>query len=177
MLFRSDKHVVALKKITGKGSKAMTEADHRERDRLEWLGGLYWSEDLQAIALPSDNIERCLFDGAKKSKKGKDFQAAILVTETEVVIDHRMKGETPEAMRANPAYTLRTGIKVKSTQGRIMRIRPMIPTGWSLKFTAEYDPHILSESAIIQAANDAGSLIGLGDWRPKFGRFAVEVLR
>ena len=58
-----------------------------------------------------------------------------------------------------------------------MRIRPMIPTGWSLKFTAEYDPHILSESAIIQAANDAGSLIGLGDWRPKFGRFAVEVLR
>jgi len=171
----TNQHTLAIKKICAKGSKKMTEADYRDRDKAEWLGGLYWSEDLDGIAIPSDNIERCLQEGAKKSRLGKDFAAAVLVEETEVSVDHRMKGETREAMLSNPAYTLRKGVKVQLS--RIIRIRPMIPTGWSVKFTVEYDDSIVNESSIVQAARDAGSLIGLGDWRPKFGRFSVEVIR
>jgi hypothetical protein len=29
---------------------------------------------------------------------------------------------------------------------------------------------------LVKAMTDAGSLVGLGDWRPKFGRFLVEEL-
>jgi copper chaperone CopZ len=168
-------HTLAIKKICAKGSRKMTEADYRDRDKAEWLGGLYWSEELGGIAIPSDNIERCLQEGAKKSRLGKDFAAAVLVEESEVEIDHRMSGESREEMFSNPAYTLRKGVKVQLS--RIIRIRPMIPTGWSMRFTVEYDDGIVNESAIIQAAKDAGSLVGLGDWRPKFGRFSVEVVR
>jgi len=50
----------------------------------------------------------------------------------------------------------------------------MVPTGWSLTFTLEFDDSILNEKALVKAMVDAGALIGLGDWRPKFGRFSVE---
>jgi hypothetical protein len=29
---------------------------------------------------------------------------------------------------------------------------------------------------VIDSTREAGAIIGLGDWRPKFGRFTVEVV-
>lgn len=168
--------VVAMKRITSKGSKKMTEADYQERDRLEWMGGLYWSEQVGAF-IPSDNIERCVQEGAKKSRLGKDAQAAVFVTEPEVAIEHEaIKGKTKEALFADKAqrFTLRKGVKVQLS--RIIRIRPMVPTGWTATFTLEFDETIINERNLLQAVTDAGALVGLGDWRPKFGRFTVEVL-
>jgi len=165
---------IAIKKITAKGSKKMTTSDYAERDRLEWEAGLYWSTDEGGIAIPSDNIERCLQEGAKKSRLGKDFAAAVFVSEPEVALVHRMAGKPKEEIFANPAYTLRKGVKVQLS--RIIRIRPMIPTGWSLAFTVEFDETIVNRQAVIDAAKEAGSIIGLGDWRPKFGRFTAEVV-
>jgi len=39
----------------------------------------------------------------------------------------------------------------------------------------EYDEQILNEADLLQACIDAGARILPGDWRPKFGRFTVEV--
>jgi hypothetical protein len=50
----------------------------------------------------------------------------------------------------------------------------MIPTGWSLSFDIEFDDSIVNPKNLLKAMSDAGSLVGLGDWRPKFGRFLVE---
>lgn len=167
---------IAMKKITSKGSKKMTEADHKERDRVEWLGGLYWSEDI-GLHIPSDNIERCVLEGAKKSRLGKDAQAAVFCTEPEVPIEHdAITKQTKEQLYADKAgrFILRRGVRVQLS--RIIRIRPLIPTGWTAKFTLEFDESIINESNLLQAVVDAGALVGLGDWRPKFGRFTVEKL-
>tara|TARA_R110000868_G_C10555840_1_gene736368 strand:- start:5 stop:592 length:588 start_codon:yes stop_codon:yes gene_type:complete len=165
---------VAIKKITSKGSKKMTEADYKERDRLEWEAGLYWSETEGAIAIPSDNIERCIQEGAKKNRLGKDFAAGVLLSEPEVVLQHRRAGKTKEEIYSDPAYTLRKGVKVQLS--RVIRIRPMIPPGWKLTFTVEFDEEIVNAPDVIEAVQKAGALIGMGDWRPKFGRFSVEVV-
>ena len=166
--------VIGMKKITSKGSKKMTEHDYRERDALEWEGGLYWSDELKGMVLPSDNLERCIQEGAKKNRLGKDFAAGVFVQEPEVLIDHRLKGKSKEAISKDPAYTLRKGVKVQLS--RIIRIRPMIPTGWSAQFTVEFDESIVNSASVLTALQEAGSLVGLGDWRPKFGRFTVESL-
>lgn len=56
----------------------------------------------------------------------------------------------------------------------ITRVRPAMKAGWSAQFELqinlpEYvDPHLLNE--VIQSA---GKLIGVGDFRPTFGRFQV----
>jgi hypothetical protein len=165
-------YTIAIKKITAKGSKKLTEHDYAERDRLEWEAGLYWSDELGGLYMPSENLERMIQDGGKKSRKGKDFAAALLVSEIEIPIQHKRKGQTKDQMYADPAYVLRKGVKVQLA--RIIRIRPMIPTGWQMQFTVEYDEGILNEGTIIQALDDASAFVGCGDWRPRFGRFTWE---
>lgn len=164
----------AIKKIISKGSKKLTDSDYEERDRLEWLGGLYWSDELKAIAIPSDNFERCIQDGAKKNRLGKDFAAAVFLQDAEVVIHHRLSGKTKEAIATDPGFTIRKGVKVQLA--RIIRVRPMVPTGWTATFTIEFDDTIVNRAQVVTATEEAGALVGLGDHRPKFGRFSVEVV-
>lgn len=170
-------HVIAIRKITSKGSKKLTVADYQERDRQEWLGGLYWSDELDAPFLPSENIERCIQEGARKSRLGKDVAAAVFVSEVEVPIQHPLlKGKNKEALFGDEQqrFTLRRGVKIQLS--RIIRVRPMIPSDWSASFTLEFDETIIDERNLIQAVIDAGALVGIGDWRPKFGRFGVETI-
>lgn len=159
-----------IKEIVAKGSKKMTESDYEERDRLEWEAGLYWDDEL-GLVIPSDNIERCIQLGAQKSRIGKDVAAAVFCSEPIVGLQYEGP-TTKEKLYADPRFTLRKGVAVQKS--RLIRIRPMIPTGWSLSFSLEYDETILNEKALQKAMVDAGALIGLGDWRPKFGRFIVE---
>lgn len=160
----------AIKKISSKGSKKLTESDHAEMQNLEWDGGLYWDEKI-GLYLPSDNIERCIVQGAMKSRRGKDFQAACLCTDVSIPIEHPMKGKTREQMLKNPEYILRKSVRIKDS--RIMRVRPRVPE-WSITFDLEYDDSVVSVGDIKTALVNAGTLVGLGDWRPKYGRFIPE---
>lgn len=161
-----------IKEITSKGSKKLTDSDYDERDRLEWEAGLYW-DDGMGIVVPSDNIERCIQLGAQKSRIGKDVQAAVFCSEPQVKVEHDGP-KTKEKIYADPRFTLRKGVAIQKS--RIIRIRPMIPTGWSITFELEYDDSILNEKNLVKAMQDAGALIGFCDWRPKFGRFIVELI-
>ena len=78
-------------------------------------------------------------------------------------------------MFADPRFILRKGVMIN--RSRIIRIRPMIPVGWCLEFDLEFDASIIDPQSLLKAMIDAGALIGLGDWRPKFGRFLVEQIR
>jgi hypothetical protein len=160
-----------IKEIVSKGTKKLTDADFEERDRLEWEAGLYWDTDGPAI--PSDNIERCIQLGAQKSRIGKDVQACVFCTEPIIPLQYDGP-KTRDQMYSDPQFVLRKGVAVQKS--RIIRIRPMIPTGWSLTFELEFDSTIVNPKSLMRAMVDAGALIGLGDWRPKFGRFLVTQL-
>lgn len=162
-----------IKAITSKGSKKLTDTDHENRNKLEWQAGLYWSAELNAIAIPSDNIEATILGGARKNKLGKDFQAALFCNEAEVEVKHKKSGKSMDQLYDDKSYQLRKGVKVQ--QARIIRIRPMVPTGWKMTFNIEFDDEIVNRSQVIKAMEEAGALVGLGDWRPKFGRFEVKV--
>jgi hypothetical protein len=159
-----------IKEITSKGSKKLTDADYEERDRLEWDAGLYW-DTKDGLIMPSDNIERCIQLGAQKSRIGKDVQAAVFCATPHAVINHAGPKDK-DKLYADPRYTLRKGVAVQKS--RIIRIRPMIPTEWSMTFDIEFDEGIVNPKNLLKAMADAGSLVGIGDWRPKFGRFLVE---
>ena len=159
-----------IKEIVSKGSKKLTDADYEERDWLEWQAGLYWSEDCGAY-IPSDNIERCIQLGAQKSRIGKDVAAAVFCSESAIKLQY----DGPKDMRKlydAGNFILRKGVAVQKS--RLIRIRPMFPTGWKLQFQLEFDDNIINAKNLLKAVSDAGMLIGLGDRRPKFGRFICE---
>lgn len=168
----TNEYTRGIKDITSKGSKKMSDTDHEKRNWLEWQGGLYWTDGIGPV-IPSDNIERCIQLGAQKSRIGKDVQAAVFCTMPEFALNY--DGPKDKAkLFADPRFTIRKGVGVN--QSRIIRIRPMFPTGWSLNFSVEFDDAILNEKSLFKSMVDAGTLVGLGDWRPKFGRFTVEIL-
>lgn len=163
----------AIKLITDKGSKKMTEEDHERRNHLEWEGGLYWDDKLGPV-IPGDNIEACIKEGAQKSRLGKDVVAAVWTTSSVWKLEYDGPRTKAALYKSAAIFVNRKGVVVG--QSRIMRCRPMFPTGWTLQFTLEYDPTVINGKSIVKAMCDAGALVGLGDWRPKFGRFTVEVL-
>jgi len=162
----------AMKAISGKRKK--TDADYDEMARLEWLAGLYRTSD--DIVIPDYVIESTMISGAKKSKRGPQAKCGLFFTEhaslhfvgkPDVITD-----DTLAEMFVSGDFTHTIGVKV--SMSKVMRTRPIF-RNWSLTATAQYDPDVLNLRDVEEIAADAGKLVGLGDWRPKHGRFETEV--
>ena len=70
-------------------------------------------------------------------------------------------------------------VVIPSTKGRVMRFRPRL-SSWKLKFIVEFDEKIIPNEQLVRAiVDDAGSKVGVGDFRPEkrgsFGRFMVSL--
>lgn len=67
-------------------------------------------------------------------------------------------------------------VVIAATKGRIVRHRPRL-NEWNVKFEIEYDDTLLTETQLRRVVDDAGSRVGLLDFRPErkgpFGRFMV----
>lgn len=159
----------ALKEVSSKRKK--TDADHEQMARIEFEGGMYW-DDKEGVYMPSDCIEACIQAGAKKSRIGKDVAAAVFVQDDIVPIQYDGPRTIEGMWKDRDRFVMRKACKVATA--KVMRTRPMLPTGWVIEFTLEYDENIVNEASLKKAMIDAGALVGLCDWRPRFGRFLVE---
>jgi len=45
---------------------------------------------------------------------------------------------------------------------------------WSVTIEVEFLPSLLNRNEVVEIFETAGFREGLGDWRPKFGRFSVK---
>jgi copper chaperone CopZ len=156
-----------LKEVSSKRKK--TDEDFAEISRREWLGGLYVDEEGMAI-LPSVMIEASIYEGAKKNKLGKAFKSAVFVTK-----DARLK--YPKMRKAVELWgdeKHRSVMAVRVGTARVMRTRPIFHE-WSCEVEVNYDENQVNESEVIRAIRDAGDNCGVGTFRPRYGRFAVEV--
>lgn len=156
----------AIKVLTAKGKKK-TDADIAEIARLEWYGSLYVTDDGRPC-WPGENIEGMLRDAAKKERRGKETLFAI-----------RSRGEWPvehdgpadlDSLWENERY--RKVCQVRVQKSRVVRCRPIFPE-WSLSFKVEYDSNVLTRDDLERWIMTAGEVIGLSEWRPKFGLFEV----
>lgn len=174
-----------MKVITSK--RAKTEADHEMLYRVEFLGSLYTTEELDfdvagdkillvkgkdggQICIPADNIEGMLIQAAKRSKKGTEYKAGIMVDGPSLLQYNGPK--TPMELLAKNGFRDTRRCKVQSSA--IMRTRAIFRS-WSLEVTVKYLSDLIkSEADLIETMVMCGKIIGLGDYRPKYGRFEVE---
>lgn len=156
------------KKITGKMKK--TDEDHLEIARLEHAGGLYWDDEFGPY-IPSDNIWRSLYDAARKNKLGPKVKEGVIFTENVNPLVYPGP-RTVDGLWADENYRLVSSAVV--SQKRIMRTRPMFRT-WATEAAGLLDPTVLDIHTLIAVADVAGSLIGLGDWRPRYGTYSATI--
>jgi len=165
-----NKFAKELKKISGKRNK--TEGDHKAMAKLEFMACMYINEKGNPC-WPSDNIEAMIIKAAAKQRKGTDAKSAIFVDDHAPLIYDGPK--TPDALWShrtmdNNPFVLRASVVVN--RNRIMRTRPIF-RNWSLEFTVHYLTDIFDKEQVIATVKTAGRIIGLSDWRPKYGRFNV----
>ncbi|QZD26289.1 hypothetical protein [Salmonella phage vB_Si_DR094] len=56
-----------------------------------------------------------------------------------------------------------------------MSYRPIF-RDWSVEFGLMFDEEQITKEELLMVLENAGNLCGVGDWRPRFGRFSVEVI-
>lgn len=154
---------IALKEYTSKRNK--TEADHAEMARIEWYGSLYTDEDSR-VCIPGENIESVMVDGAKKLRLGPRIKAGVISPGLWRIEYQGPK--TPDEMWACGKFTDIRSVRIEKK--RVMRARPIFRE-WRLTFDLLYMG--LNKKEVLGALEAAGEQVGLGDFRPKFGRFVV----
>lgn len=170
-----DEHTKKLKTIAKQRNKS--DDDHIRVARAEFEGGLYHDPKIGPY-LPSDNLQAMIERGSTRRKLGKVFKAHVTVDMPEGDAPGfaiKYKGpRSVEELWSNRAFVFSKGARVG--QSRVMRTRARLPTGWSVSFRVEVLADGVTRDQLRQAIEDAGLYEGLGDWRPRYGRFVVKEL-
>lgn len=155
-----------------------------EGDPNEWKTSIYFDEEA-GVFLPALNVEACFIQAAKQFKiTGRQTASAYFKSgvfcETDklpfYVSGKQIKkieeiGENPDTS------ILRLGVKNPSTRARNTRYRAQF-YNWSSQFNliVAADDYITAD-LLKEVIEYAGSYIGLGDFRPRFGRFKVTSIK
>lgn len=158
----------ALKKATGKRTK--TDDDHEEIARLEHAGSLYLDPDVGPY-IPSDNIWRSLYDGAKKHKLGVKVKEGVVFPEPVNPLAYQGPRDR-DGLWTDENFRHFASVKIGTS--RTMRCRPIFRQ-WRTEAVGILDPNVLDFEELVQVADTSGQMIGLGDWRPRYGRYVAVV--
>jgi hypothetical protein len=162
-----DPAVKAIRKYTTKRKK--TDEDHEAIARLEFTGGLYLDPDTGPY-IPGENIMRCLVDGAKLTRQGVHVTRGVFIKTDVNPLSYSGPRDDQGLWEANFKHMA----SVKIGTSRTMRCRPWF-RDWRAQAEGVLDLAVLELDDLQTIADNAGSLIGLGDWRPRFGRFTAQI--
>ena len=156
------------------GQKSTGAKDYTQ----EWREYFYADGDGQ-IYQPSSHLEGALVKAAvnfkvtgKRGKSYKDLFSANIVIDPEHI--PHVGFTVPEELDADGDKPLYLDVRPVIVQrARVVRIRPTFKAGWELAFEIqclddEVQPDLLQDVLTL-----AGKAVGIGDYRPKFGRFSV----
>jgi hypothetical protein len=133
----------------------------------EWKKSLYYDEKI-GIYQPASHIESAMIKAAvnfqipgKGKKTYKDlFKSAVFVSPE--CIPHNKK---------EPDFIDKRLVRVNGSG--VERLRPAFKD-WILEFNIQVYDEQLDNDVVLQVLTHAGRFIGIGDFRPRYGRFSIE---
>ena len=163
--------------VQNKGAKDYSE---------EWRGKLYLMDD-GGLYQPEAHIIGALVKASVTVKipgrRGKTYKDAVNggVFVEPAYIPHQvnlsdfegakvMTGPAPDGFKGK-AYIDRRPVRVQ--RARVMRLRPALVKGWELTFEIQTLDDDFRPDALKNILDTAGREVGIGDFRPRFGRFMV----
>lgn len=159
----------------GKGSRKQTgSVDYSE----EWRQYMYVNSS-GGIFQPATHFESSMIAAAvnfkiqgKRGKTFKDlFKACIFVSPDEILFGIQQ----PEQLDTDADKELYLDLRpVVVNRARVVRVRPAFKAGWELEFTIECIDDGINSDTLQDVLTLAGKSVGVGDYRPRFGRFSVS---
>jgi hypothetical protein len=178
------KHPLVLRAKEIQANKRTKDLDENVAE-MEWLkyavsfyGGLN-----DAPAIPIDNVLKCIQEAGFSVKRtgAKEVASGVDIAEDDDIAVVYKGPRTPRAMFDHVVDGERPYVRSKSVRippgprgKRVPLSRPRIPEGWTMNFTLVKSAFsALSDKELRKMVENAGTQVGLCDWRPRYGRFEV----
>ncbi|WP_158809556.1 hypothetical protein [Beijerinckia sp. L45] len=156
-----------LERYTSRRKKV--DADHLKIADLEFAGSL-WLQDGRPCLL-AGALEAAICQSAARRRAKALFRGAVMVMGNSPLLYDGP--QTVAGLQADSAFRLRMPVAIGGR--RLIRTRPMFRT-WSAIVECGYLASLVNRADLIDVLIAAGDTIGVGDHRPRFGRFAVAPL-
>lgn len=158
---------IALKELT----VVKKNKDFEQIALKEWWGGLYLDDKKEKVILPGYVVEGCLKSGARKSRAGIIVQAKCMIFDP-WSLDYAGPKNLEQRSR-DPECRIVASVVVNGK--RIMRTRPFFRQWFAEGGILFEEEDGITYRQLEKYLQDAGQC-GMCDWRPRYGRFKVEVL-
>lgn len=151
---------------------------------LEWLETLY-HDNHGYLAQPASHIEGAMVKAAARfnipgqgKRSWKDPMKAYVYVMPDL-IRHIWGNDfvpVPDAdLNLNPTENLQVSVmRVVVGRAAVARHRLMLNAGWRLDFDIEVHDNQVRADVVETILKEAGRAIGIGDYRPRYGRFIVR---
>ena len=158
----------------GKGGHTQTGSrDYRE----QWRDSLYVTRDGE-IYQPAVHFERSMVKAAvnfkiqgKRGKTYKDLVSSSVFINPEEIL-HGIKN--PDELDTDADKPLYLDLRpVVIQRARVPKVRPAFKSGWELEFVIDVIDDQMPQEMLKDILEYAGRAVGVGDYRPRFGRFQV----
>lgn len=161
LLHRWNCEAVAEKAASAKGSRA------KKSDDIE---SYVYRDDSGVLCLPGEYLRQSIIGAAKfrqdprsPRKSAQDLFKAGIVSLTQL------------ASLGTKNWDYEDKRRVVIQRNGITRFRPAMKTGWKARFSFLVNlPEYIDANLLQEVLSMAGRLIGVGDFRPTFGRFHVS---
>lgn len=153
------------------GKRVKTEEDQLAVALSEWRLSMYHHPETGPF-LPSRNLEAAILDAAKLQRLGSKCRGAVTISAERLPLEYEGPRTLAELEKLEAFRDVRS---VKVQKARIMRCRPIFKE-WSITATIQFNPAIVKRTDLIKMLEATGAQVGIGDHRPKYGRFSVTPL-
>lgn len=157
-----------MKRLSGKRIK--TDEDHIAMRRIEFESSLYLDPD-EGPYLPGPNIAKALLMAARIRRNGPKVERGLILVSP--VNPLRYDGPRDVSGLWSDLKFRHTAPAKLNGKATVIRCRPVF-TEWSCTATALLNPSVLPADELADIVNDAGQMVGVGDWRPWHGRFTAK---
>lgn len=175
-------HRFAPAALSASGSQASRQVGAVDYS-LEWLETMYVTAD-GWLYQPARHLEGALAGAGKlfriKGRRGKTYHDAMkaycYVSPDEVL--HLYQGDPvpapgPELLEAPTGHLEVSIMRVRVNRAAVARSRLQVNPGWTLRFRLAVHDEQLGLDVVQDILKEAGEGVGIGDYRPRYGRFAV----
>ncbi len=152
---------VAEKAASAKGSKA------KKTDNIE---SYVYRDEEGNLCLPGEYLRQAVIMAAKYRQDPRSPRKSAMDLYKAGVVSL-----TPLASHGVSAWDYEHACRVQIQRNGITRVRPALRTGWtaSIQFMVNL-PEYIRPQDLQDVLTQAGRLVGVGDFRPTYGRFFVK---
>ena len=152
--------------ITGKRGQKKTEANLAELDWIDFQLALY--HDGKQPFIPDTWILGAICGGARAKRMGKEALAGVETEQEQIPLIY--SGPRDVQGLYDKKFSDRRRVEIQ--QSAVLRTRPRF-NEWAASFKLLVDDSLIDLSNARGGLEYAGQRLGIGDFRQRFGRFAV----